>query len=86
MPGWLEANNITAGAGENIMNECICVDDAHWDISLDVTCPHCEHYFDVTDYISMIDLPDIKAQDELCLEIVCAECSRYFRIVEITIS
>jgi len=84
MPGWIEANNITTGSGEIIMNEeVICVDDARWDISLLVTCPHCGHYFDVTDYISMRELPDIKAHDEISLKIICPECSRYFRIVEI---
>ena len=66
------------------MNEVVCVDDAQWDINLNVSCPHCEHFFDVTDYISMSELPDIKAQDDLSLEIMCPECSRYFRIVEIT--
>lgn len=72
-----------ASTGEISMSEVVCVDDAQWDISLNVSCPYCEHYFDVTDYISMSELPSIQAHDELSLEVMCPECSRYFRIVEI---
>ena len=67
----------------NNEHEIICVDDAEWDISLNVTYPHCEHYFDVTIYETMSDLPEIKAQNNLNLDVCCPECSRIFRITEI---
>lgn len=58
--------------------------EASWNIDLNVTCPHCEHYFDVTDYITMGDLPPTGQSIKNCsLEVVCPECSRYFRITEI---
>ena len=63
--------------------EIVCVDDAEWDMSLNVTCPHCEHYFDVTDYETMGDLPKVRATDGLNLDIMCPECSRIFRITQI---
>jgi len=65
------------------MKEIVCT-EANWNIDLNVICPHCEHYFDVTDYITMGDLPEIgKSKIDCSIEIVCPECSRYFRITEI---
>ena len=66
--------------------EIVCVDDAEWDINLNVTCPHCEHYFDVTDLMSMSEIPcEVgHSTDNIQFDITCPECSRDFRIEKIT--
>ena len=65
------------------MNEII-VAEATWDICLNVTCPWCEHYFDLTGYHTMADLPPCGQATKDCNIVVdCPECSREFVITEV---
>lgn len=64
----------------------VSIGGAEWNIDLNVTCPHCKHYFDVTDYMSISEIPcDVgKSSNGLCFDITCPECSKDFRIEGIT--
>ncbi len=76
---------LLAEIGKIYMNEIVSC-NAEWNIDLNVTCPHCEHYFDVTDYISMCEIPcDVGiSEKDIMFDIVCPECSREFRIDDVT--
>ncbi len=54
---------------------------AVWTIKLDVTCPRCEHYFDITDESDFWEFAGIKqaGEEREGYETECPACSHEFK-------
>ena len=59
---------------------------ASWSISLDVDCPHCGHYFDITDSdewtLGGYESIETAQREDLDLELICPKCEKEFYVNE----